>query len=28
VVSTRDEDVDPRVCAEVMLAAHDLVGAV
>jgi len=28
VVSTRDEDVDPRVCAEVMLAARDLAGAV
>jgi len=28
VVSTRGEDVDPRVCAEVMLAARDLAGAV
>ena len=28
VVSTRGEDIDPRVCAEVMLAAHDLVCAV
>ncbi len=28
VVSTRGEDIDPRVCAEVMIAAHDLAGAV